>query len=417
MTRLSCCLVGVWLMVLLCWNAAHAATLDVPAPHTVMSGLGVIHGWKCKAGELTVRFNGGPPIPLLHGAERKDVRDAGACAHANAGFVTIWNWSNLGDGYHTAVVYDDGVESDRARFHIVTTGEAPLAYAAAECIAEDFPLPGDQSRFIWNNATQHMELTEVREWYDGTDTPGHPMSADFDFLLERDSGRADGGWGTMCRSGPRRAWKIEVPDLLAWQYISQWEHPEWETLDPDNGGRGGNRFVAGPADIEFIRYEHGLTSNKNYPFSAIPPWGISLVGEMTGTQVSHIDRRGNPVLKCGLPHAIEIGTLANGLPWRTREAIGEVEDGYSMVVPMSTPDTTQGNRCFILVFDDFHRTPDGGMETQARFYRTARTPSVLGEPRYCVPPIYPGGINGKAVPQVSKPHAVTRVRIYWSGND
>ena len=312
------------------------------------------------------------------------------------GFVTIWNWSNLGDGYHTAVVYDDGVEFDRSRFHVVTTGEAPLAYAAAECIATDFPLPGDQSRFIWNNATQHMELADIREWYDETGTSDHPMSADFDFLLDQ---------GT---------WTIEVPDLLAWQTISQWEHPEYNGGydNPESNWQGGNRFVAGPASIEFIRYEHGLTSNKIYPFSAVPPWGISLTGWIQGTRVSHTDRRGRVVLRAALPALIEVGTLANGLLWRTRQAIGEVEDGYSMVVPLSSPGTTQGNRCFILVFDDFRRTADGGLETQARFYATARTPYQGDEPRYCVPPIYPGGINGNAVSQVSAPHAVTRVLIY-----
>ena len=83
-----------------------------------------------------------------------------------------------------------------------------------------------------------------------------------------------------------------------------------------------------------------------------------------------------------------------------------------MVVPMSTPDTTQGNRCYIFVFDDFRRTPTGGLETLARFYRTARSPYVRGEPRSCIPPIYPGGLNAKAVPSVDMPHAVTRLLIY-----
>ena len=32
------------------------------------------------------------------------------------------NWGNLSDGEHTAVVYDNGVEFDRATFSVVTTG-------------------------------------------------------------------------------------------------------------------------------------------------------------------------------------------------------------------------------------------------------------------------------------------------------
>ena len=68
--------------------------LDIPAAGGLYSGVGAIHGWICEPmGDLTVRFNGGAPIPLLYGAQRADVLAAGACDHAAVGFVTIWNWS------------------------------------------------------------------------------------------------------------------------------------------------------------------------------------------------------------------------------------------------------------------------------------------------------------------------------------
>ena len=54
-----------WIAVLvLATGMAHAATLGIPTPHTTLSGIGVISGWKCDAGELTVRFNGGVPLLL-----------------------------------------------------------------------------------------------------------------------------------------------------------------------------------------------------------------------------------------------------------------------------------------------------------------------------------------------------------------
>ncbi len=370
-------------------QAIHAATLDIPAPRSTLSGIGVVSGWKCDAGDLTVRFDGGPPIPLLYGAHRMDVRAAGACDHAHAGFVSIMNWGNLGDGAHTAVAYDDGVEFARSRFRVMTPRYAfTPPHVQGECIADDFPEPGDTSRFLWDRTTQHMELAEVREWDAGQEPTTWPMSADLDFLLDREF------------------WTIEVPDLLAWQTVSQHENPEW---DPDQSG---SRYVAGPASVTFLRYRHGATSNKLYPFSIPPPWGISLVGEIQGTRVAGIDRLDNVVLKLALPQFIEVGTLAHGVPHQTREAIGELDEAYSMVVPLSTPGTTQGNRCFILVFDAFHRTADGGLEALARFYRTAYTPRVEGEPRSCVPPIYPGGINGHAVSRVTTPHDTTRLLIY-----
>ena len=375
---------------------APAATLDIPAPRTTLSGIGVISGWKCDAGDLTVRFNNGPPLPLLYGAERQDVLDAGACPTADVGFVTIMNWGNLGDGSHTAVAYDDGVAFARSSFRVVTPRYAMTPpHVEGECVAEDFPEPGDTSRFLWDSTTQHMELAEVWRWDDDGEEPTDwPASADFDFLLDRET------------------WTIEVPDLLSWQYISQHENPEWDTLNPDNGGRGGNRYVAGPASVEFHRYAHGASVGTGYPFSIMPPWGINLVGKIQGTRVAGIDGRDNVVLAQGLPHFIQVGTLANGLLLQTREAIGELGEAYSMVVPMSSPGTTQGNRCYILVFDDFRQTAGGGLEALARFYATAYTPYVRGEPRYCVPPIYPGGINSYSVPSVSTPHDTTRLLIY-----
>ena len=382
------------LLVLLLLSAglSRAATLDVPRPGDHLSGIGVIHGWKCTAGQLTVRFNGGPALPLLYGVQRQDVLRASACRHQNpdVGFVSTMNWNELGDGTHTAVAYDDGVEFARSRFTVVTLGRRPPPEDGA-CIAEDFPLSGDQSRFLWNQGTQRMELVEVREWRGEPTVSGEPANTDLDFLLTEKGG----------------TWTIEVPDLLAWQVISQYENPEWS-----DDGWGGNRYVAGPAEVEFLRYVHGGTSNRLYPFSAIPPWGISLVGHIQGTRVAGTDRQGNAILKKALSNLIEIGTLANGLPQRTREAIGETAPGYSIVVPRSSADTTQGNRCYILVFDDFRFTPAGGLEAQARFYITARSPYVRDEPRLCLPPVYRGGVNGQAVPHVTGPHDTTRLMIY-----
>lgn len=141
---------------------AEAATLGVPAPHTTLSGIGVISGWKCQAnGDLTVRFNDGPSIPLLYGAQRLDVLRAGACSHDRVGFLTIMNWGELGDGTHTAVVYDNGVEFDRSTFTVVTAETAFLRGASVDIDVLDFPTPGRTSRFVWNEGTQHLELEEV----------------------------------------------------------------------------------------------------------------------------------------------------------------------------------------------------------------------------------------------------------------
>ena len=144
-------------------SMAQAATLEIPTPNTTHSGIGVISGWKCEAnGPLTVRFDGGNAIPLPYGSERGDTRKPdGPCDEVNTGFVAIMNWSNLGDGQHTAVAYDNGVEFDRVTFWVVTTGENFLRDAHGTCRIADFPSPGETATFTWTESTQHLELTEL----------------------------------------------------------------------------------------------------------------------------------------------------------------------------------------------------------------------------------------------------------------
>ena len=151
------------LVILLVPALAPAAVLDIPSNGASYSGIGVITGWKCQtSGPLTIRFNGGDPIPLAYGNERSDVRNDGACTHAAVGFVSIWNWANLGDGTHTAVVYDNGVEFARSTFTVTTLGQEYVRGRASECTIPDFPAPGEEALFIWNTSTQHLELTEFR---------------------------------------------------------------------------------------------------------------------------------------------------------------------------------------------------------------------------------------------------------------
>ena len=137
-----------------------AAMLENPADNVLYSGINVISGWKCDTkGALTVRFNGGKPIPLVYGSQRDDTRPV--CGDADNGFVAIWNWAILGDGTHTAVVYDNDVEFDRSTFDIATTGEEFVSGVSAQGWVEDFPSPGERTRLQWNQGTQHFELAEV----------------------------------------------------------------------------------------------------------------------------------------------------------------------------------------------------------------------------------------------------------------
>ncbi len=141
-----------------------AALLGNPGNGRLYSGIGVISGWKCEAdGALTVRFNGGKPIPLVYGSQRPDVLEAGACNHDRAGFVAIWNWARLGDGEHEDVAYDNGVEFDRATFTVGSTGEEFLKGAERQHLLENFPAPGETTVLEWNESTQHFEIRGMLE--------------------------------------------------------------------------------------------------------------------------------------------------------------------------------------------------------------------------------------------------------------
>ena len=145
--------------VVLVPSLAHAATLGVPGNGAKLSGVSVISGWKCEAGDLTIVFNDdGKHIPLLYGTERPDVLNAGACDSAEVGFVAIWNWGNLGDGEHTAVAYDNGEKFAESTFTVTTPGTDFLTGASKEITVEDFPNPGDTTVLEWNEGTQHFEI-------------------------------------------------------------------------------------------------------------------------------------------------------------------------------------------------------------------------------------------------------------------
>ena len=152
--------------VLLCWTTAHAATLEIPNHDSVVSGIGVISGWKCDAdGDLTIQFDGGIPIPLLHGSERKDTESV--CGDVLNGFVAIMNWGNLSEGTHTAVVYDNGEEFDRATFDVTTYGADFLRGAHGQCEVLHFPERGEATALVWDQSTQHFELDGIRMMEEG----------------------------------------------------------------------------------------------------------------------------------------------------------------------------------------------------------------------------------------------------------
>ena len=148
--------------VLCASSLAYAASLDVPSNGDTLSGIGIIHGWKCEAeGAITIRFDAGSSIPVTYGFPRGDTSRTCGGDDGNNGFYAFYNWAILGDGEHTAVAYDDGVEFARSTFTVTTTGEEFLKGAMASVTISNFPAPEATATFVWNESTQHLELTHV----------------------------------------------------------------------------------------------------------------------------------------------------------------------------------------------------------------------------------------------------------------
>ena len=147
-------------MVLLAPSLTQAAVLEIPSDGADLSGIGVISGWKCEAeGNITIRFNDGDSIPATYGFPRDDT--APECSDdGHNGFYSFFNWALLGDGQHTAVAYDNDVPFAKSTFKVTTLGEEFVKNANARLRVPNFPSPGEEAWFEWNQATQHLELRE-----------------------------------------------------------------------------------------------------------------------------------------------------------------------------------------------------------------------------------------------------------------
>ena len=132
--------------------------LESPAQGANLSGIGFISGWKCDAGEITVRIDGGSPLPMAMDQPRADT--ASQCdGEIENGFIAQINWNHVNTGgTHTAVAYDAGVEFARTTFYVGTTGQEFVKGLSGRMDVPNIPVRGECGRFRWNESTQHLEF-------------------------------------------------------------------------------------------------------------------------------------------------------------------------------------------------------------------------------------------------------------------
>ena len=133
------------------------AQLENPAPGSFQSGIGVISGWKCTAGTITITVDNGPPSQAAYGTSREDTRPV--CGKANTGFGLLFNWNLLGNGQRTLRAFDNGVQFASATFTVTTLGQEFLRGASGTFTLQNFPQTGKNVTVQWAESAQNFVIT------------------------------------------------------------------------------------------------------------------------------------------------------------------------------------------------------------------------------------------------------------------
>ncbi len=141
--------------------------LENPGPHSFQSGVRALWGWVCDAEQVEIEIEparGEVEQHLaMYGMERLDTQET--CGDADNGFVLLVNWNRVGAGVHRVTAFVDGFELGRATVQVTTVGEGDqqefLRGVEGECVAEDFPYPGQSTRLEWQQTSQNFVITDV----------------------------------------------------------------------------------------------------------------------------------------------------------------------------------------------------------------------------------------------------------------
>ena len=135
--------------------AGVSATLENPSLGSAQSGVGVISGWACEAGEIVIELDG-TPLQAAYGTVREDTRSV--CGDTDNGFSLLWNWNNLGIGTHTVRALIDGVEFANTTVRVATFGEQFLRGVSGTFPIPYFPGPGETKKLQWEQSLQNFVI-------------------------------------------------------------------------------------------------------------------------------------------------------------------------------------------------------------------------------------------------------------------
>ena len=135
---------------------AQTGNLEVPSDGSFQSGIGFMSGWVCDGRNVEIVLNETQRLTVARGIGRADTE--AVCGDTDNGFITLWNWNLLGEGQHTAALVVDGQTVQSNTFTITTLGEEFIRGLERDVVVNDFPAPGETTRFRWQEPVQGLVL-------------------------------------------------------------------------------------------------------------------------------------------------------------------------------------------------------------------------------------------------------------------
>jgi hypothetical protein len=146
------------------------ASLELPQPSTVQSGIGVISGWSC-AGPVQVVIDG-TPFAVGYGTARSDAA-SGCGGNASVGFALAINYNSLGAGPHTAQLRVNGASVGSAVPFTVVVPQGEFATGLKGTVAlNGFPSANQSVTLQWQESQQNFAIIAVTS----TSAGGFPIT-------------------------------------------------------------------------------------------------------------------------------------------------------------------------------------------------------------------------------------------------
>ena len=213
-----------------CSGLVHAqGVLEIPAPKSTQTGIGIFSGWHCTANRIELQIDNDPP--LLAGSRTERVDTLPVCGRSDTGFSLLFNYNRLrsdafGGAVHHVTALADGQPFASAEFFITHFGVEMLTGRTARYTLPNFPDIGAASSVTWDEDKQNFSITccvpfgpviSVVGTYYGAFRPGpqnpacgpysvQPVSKHGSFSVDLVNGEmsfaADFLDGSSCRVGP-----------------------------------------------------------------------------------------------------------------------------------------------------------------------------------------------------------------------